>query len=386
MDELTNFCLKPFIRSASANLINQDGYGIENLFSLDPAENKRGFQMERFMRPPVSVNINFIIPICITHIVICLGLKDNDKCKLEVLVPKYDTTLFDKTSPSQIFCGSFVLTATQSPIMLNYSGSHKERQQLAFHFPNKVVGSQIYDKLLSQQITSQPLNSINKLTTASGITLSFTQYISPRAFAIKFLEVWGIPSKNCTRQDMMCFQRTKHVLLDLLAKQSLSSAISSTSFYNASSCFDETIKSNCVDINSMNVTYTQRSKGTNDVDIVNTVEPSPRSSVSSTKSLILSEFLDELTYDVMIIPMLLPSGHYVDQSTIDKCKETDLLYARLPSDPFTGVQFTESYKPQFCAHLKAEIDKLDSSSLSVAGRTVGTAEDIVKHRDLISML
>lgn len=47
-------------------------------------------------------------------------------------------------------------------------------------------------------------------------------------------------------------------------------------------------------------------------------------------------FLDEITYEIMALPMLLPSGHCVDRSTLDKLHHTDSIYGRPPSDPFTG--------------------------------------------------
>ena len=53
-------------------------------------------------------------------------------------------------------------------------------------------------------------------------------------------------------------------------------------------------------------------------------------------SLTPDRFLDEITYDIMTIPMLLPSGHYVDRGTLDRVVQSDASYGRSPSDPFTG--------------------------------------------------
>jgi hypothetical protein len=49
------------------------------------------------------------------------------------------------------------------------------------------------------------------------------------------------------------------------------------------------------------------------------------------------EFLDKITYEVMQIPMLLPSGHCVDRSTVERLGNHDALYGRPPTDPFTGT-------------------------------------------------
>ena len=55
-----------------------------------------------------------------------------------------------------------------------------------------------------------------------------------------------------------------------------------------------------------------------------------------------SEFLDKITYEVMQIPMLLPSGHCVDRSTVERLGNNDSLYGRPPTDPFTGTCGTMS--------------------------------------------
>lgn len=54
-------------------------------------------------------------------------------------------------------------------------------------------------------------------------------------------------------------------------------------------------------------------------------------------------FLDEITYELMALPMLLPSGHFVDRSTLDKLQHTDSMYGRPPSDPFTGIYIHDMY-------------------------------------------
>ena len=56
------------------------------------------------------------------------------------------------------------------------------------------------------------------------------------------------------------------------------------------------------------------------------------------------ELLDKITYDVMQVPMLLPSGHYVDRRTLEKLSNNDALYGRPPTDPFTGTQMTDSIR------------------------------------------
>ena len=61
------------------------------------------------------------------------------------------------------------------------------------------------------------------------------------------------------------------------------------------------------------------------------------STKKKTTTILPDRFLDEITCELMSLPMLLPSGHYVDRSTLDKLRHADSTYGRPPSDPFTGM-------------------------------------------------
>ncbi|XP_030556179.1 RING finger protein 37 [Drosophila novamexicana] len=69
------------------------------------------------------------------------------------------------------------------------------------------------------------------------------------------------------------------------------------------------------------------------------------------------EFLDSITWELMIFPTVLPSGKVVDQSTIDKHSEEEAKWGRLPSDPFTGLEYTSQRKAILNLALKARIEK-----------------------------
>lgn len=71
---------------------------------------------------------------------------------------------------------------------------------------------------------------------------------------------------------------------------------------------------------------------------------------------ICDDFLDSITCEVMINPMVLPSGKYVDRSTVEKCIEHDNTYGRTPCDPYTGIPFTDTLKPMPVPELKGRID------------------------------
>lgn len=87
-------------------------------------------------------------------------------------------------------------------------------------------------------------------------------------------------------------------------------------------------------------------------------------------------FLDAITYEIMALPMVLPSGKLIDSSTLLKHAEQEEKWGRVPSDPFTGRPYTDTRKPVLDTHLKSQIDSFllkncDIAEIKNAARTVG---------------
>ncbi|XP_020805847.1 RING finger protein 37-like [Drosophila serrata] len=68
------------------------------------------------------------------------------------------------------------------------------------------------------------------------------------------------------------------------------------------------------------------------------------------------EFLDSITWELMIQPTVLPSGKVVDQTTIDKHNAAEAKWGRQPSDPFTGLNYNNESKPIVNLELKTRIE------------------------------
>lgn len=58
----------------------------------------------------------------------------------------------------------------------------------------------------------------------------------------------------------------------------------------------------------------------------------------------------------MTLPMLLPSGVSVDNTTLEEHQKREAGWGRLPNDPFTGVPFTATSQPLPNPQLKSRID------------------------------
>lgn len=86
------------------------------------------------------------------------------------------------------------------------------------------------------------------------------------------------------------------------------------------------------------------------------------------------DFIDPITCEIMMAPLLLPSGHNIDTTTLEKHITLERTWGRLPSDPFTGKIFSDACKPVPNSALKVRIDKfLLTSGVNTSGygRTVG---------------
>lgn len=96
-----------------------------------------------------------------------------------------------------------------------------------------------------------------------------------------------------------------------------------------------------------------------------------------TLSAIPEAFLDAITFEIMALPMVLPSGKTIDSSTLIKHTEHEEKWGRVPSDPFTGQPFTDTRKPVLDVHLKSQIDSFllkncEVPEISNLPRTVGS--------------
>lgn len=116
--------------------------------------------------------------------------------------------------------------------------------------------------------------------------------------------------------------------------------------------------------------------------------PLPPPPPSQSTSEIPSDFLDSLTCDLMLVPMLLPSGHLIDRSTLEKCIAEDTRWSRLPRDPFTLESFTELTQPVVAQQLKIRIDQFlsehqDDPKYRQYGRLLN-AKHVIPDRNIFS--
>ncbi|XP_034178954.1 RING finger protein 37 [Osmia lignaria lignaria] len=279
------------------------------------SDNDKGFLAYACIKPPVNIDITFLCNIRINHILIWPHVGSQKSSGFQL----YSKTSNDASVP-------YTLLATG---YLDHSN----------------VGLLFYPPNVNHETISAPPNFLKRYMKPSMQYL--TTYISNLRIcicktensvpALGKIEVWGTVSPRCGKDTMAS-------ICTLWSKQQFS--------------ISESIK--IPENNDPSVTT------------INNKE-------KLESSLQVPEcFLDAITWEIMTQPILLPSGKIIDQTTLQKHEETEAIWGRRLTDPFTGMPFSEDRKPVIANALKARIDKflLENSNVEeikrlprVLGRT-----------------
>ncbi|XP_062854337.1 RING finger protein 37 [Trichomycterus rosablanca] len=304
---VVNLCLPHFETTANCNKLCADGCDVSNLLSGDPAARRRGFKLEYFLRPPVHVTLHFQMKVKLYRVDIELWPCGNVPRRLEI----HTSSDLTKTVQHEQESGHFwlvgrcdlneeVLTCFQHP---NFK--HRTQTQFTEPPPEPPIHAR------QEELWSRGFHSLSSVT---QLRITVPYCAASTVLGIKSLAVWGVPADCCTASEVEKFQKALFNSLQPRHFPLLSPASTSAK------------------------------------------SPSPDPDSSETQ--IPDEFLDPLTQELMILPMILPSGMVVDNSTLEEYQKREATWGRLPNDPFTGVPFTKESKPLPNPLLKSRIDSL----------------------------
>ncbi|KAF7667470.1 hypothetical protein LDENG_00061300 [Lucifuga dentata] len=377
---VVNLCLPHFQTTVHCNKLCADGYDVTNLVSADPAVRRRGFKLEYFLRPPVEVTLKFGFQVELCRVDVELwpwGMDRGQACKrLEISTSsdplpaqtarkgdghkqgqgkdQKQTQLKDQTEQgqtqrqqhdnkhSQFNCHPWSLQAKNwgeealdaqriQKHTLSTESTHRqpefklvgrcelrEETQVCFsrsHFSSRppflTPPPPQPQNCRQEELWSRGLLSLGSVTQLR-VTVPFGGAAS--ALGLKALEVWGQPAHCCPAEDVERIKRAHEC-----------------SERRPPSCkfFAQTV-----------------------------IQPKPPLPVSTSPSQsVPEEFLDAITQEVMMLPMLLPSGVSVDKSTLEEHQKREATWGRPPNDPFTGVPFTAASQPLPNPQLKSRIDR-----------------------------
>ncbi|TSY41762.1 RING finger protein 37 [Bagarius yarrelli] len=303
---VVNLCLPHFKTTAHCNKLCADGYDVSNLLSGDPAALRKGCRLEYFLRPPLHVTLQFHVRVELYRVDVELLPSGSASRRLEIFTCSEINPA--KTAEKDFEIEQFKLV-----------GRCELREDVlaCFNHPNFKVRDSFPDcppdppaHAKRQELWSRGPRSLSSVT---QLRISVPYVGASSVVGIKSLAVWGVPAWCCSPSELQQFQKAHF--------DSLKSQISSFP-----------------------------------IPIPVSTTPTPDNAPSET--IIPEEFLDPLTRELMVLPMILPSGIVVDKSTLEKYEKQEASWGRLPNDPFTGVTFTNDSKPLPNPHLKCRIDSL----------------------------
>ncbi|XP_051964971.1 RING finger protein 37 [Xyrauchen texanus] len=294
-----NLCMQHFQTSVQCNKLCVDGYDVSNLLSGDPIVRRRGFKLEYFLRPPFHVTLSFRVKMELSRVDVELWPWGMDQGKtsrrLEIL------TCSDIPVQLERDTGQFKLVA--------HCDLQKEAQVCFLH-PTFRPRAPFADPPPQPSPQAKLLEFWNRgpqsLGSVAHLRVSIPYSGAGSSLGIKSLAVWGLPARCCPPSE-----------LEMIREAHLNNLKTNTP----------------LDVPSK-------------PDFVPADTPVPE------------EFLDPLTQELLVFPMILPSGMVIDNSTLEEYQKREATWGRLPNDPFTGVPFTQTSKPLPNPLLKSRIDRL----------------------------
>jgi len=300
--------------------LSVDGYDIDNLIHKTQQKtfHKKYFMSEYYVKCPVKILLTFPCLVDISAIVINPKASSHcSKCiEVQAAYQRPVKNFQNDTLPCQY---AIDLSKFEDPKLFTPIGKYNERNfethegvsRLVFY--NERHSVQFQDSVSHFRVPLKPLACVSA---CSNILLNITWATIP---IISELEVWGTAS---LRNPIFL----KKAISDMLAKTS-----------SPVNCPIET-----------SVVSSQSVKAVS--KIPNNIEVDAEENIPS-------EFMDPITNSIMTIPLILPSGNNIDQTTYDKFVAVENSYGRLPSDPFTGIVFHGSKQALPNTALKLRIDE-----------------------------
>ena len=352
---LVNICSESFGCFLSSPSVHADGYPPDNLCSKAGHAKQMGFRVEHFVTPPVMLEIHLPHRVPVSNILVKVELKPSETACLELLLPS-----FDASSCSSSLVGSKQWQPCCSCITQGQVGANFQSKPLLAAMktlPLKCMESRFSDmstvvKLFKVAVVCSPL-----LPYTDKVAIRVKYMKTHRPVHINLVEVWAFFEKG-----------PPPWLTTLIAD---ATALGCSVDYQ--SCSTKEQSSDAAEGQGCSAKK-QNSDATRSESEVRSACTCEAHEVVK-KPAVKEKFLDAVTQEVMVLPMLLPSGQHVDQSTIDRHNAEELQWGRPPSDPYTGVPYAGTQHPVFDFKLKMELDHC-LAELPQRKQTVGSADAI----------
>ncbi|XP_068745214.1 RING finger protein 37-like isoform X1 [Montipora capricornis] len=405
---LVNFLHPFFDTKVDCDVVCSDGYPISNLVSLDFKERSRGFLAAHFIKPPALLLFQLPFPAHVESVIIkpkvgcqissgiailVAGVatkgsvfnkgdkfdqkatdfsKKREKRFEQKLIPldskesgfgKEGTTSSNQPKNALISCHNYELDITPSSAKCEHSSMFSQVAWLndkdgkTVHLQNKMFQQrppiQRHHMAQTGDIHVKEFQRLYSLQNVTHLVLKIARLSGSSVPAIGKVEIWGQPS---------VFSKPEIVGYALGIQDKIQNR--------------QNITTRSAGLKHELVTV----EGSNNLNL--------HSELNRNMEDIPEDFLDPITYELMTVPLLLPSGHNIDRVTLEKHITAERLWGRIASDPFTGKVFSDTSKPVPNSALKVRIDKFlltSAVNLSTYGRSVGRDANLSDKSNTLSL-
>ena len=303
---LTNFCLEPFVTGVSSTSVTADGHSPSNLVAMRTSVWSRGFRVERYVRPPVCVEVVLEVPVTLACVLVCLDVVPGTEVRLELCVPSGGESVWQGGVVGE---SEAVVLAVKNPRMWERGA------QSSLLSAGPVLGSCV--TLSEPQVQDFWMRGGPGLAQVRQVCLKINRWTGIRPVGLKWLEIWGWLARSSSPYERDRYRRACREV-ETRSKTAVSPALPLL--------FQSSEKEPEVEATEAPRSSPSNHRGKGHLG---------RGRVSAGQN-VPPQLLDEITFEVMEMPMVLPSGRCVDRSTLDKLAATDAACGRPPTDPFTG--------------------------------------------------
>ena len=379
---LEDFCHCLWDTRINSDVVSSDGYEISNLISRDKSQKRKGFLAAGFVKPVVTILLSFPFPVDLYVVNMNLQVGAQRTCGLEIFAASVksrsqqdidstmiiskdnDTRILSRQDSQGLHCYQYDLNINnikqefknlfvqilrvrlpEGKIGHFLNPCFKSTPQV--HCNSKIVGN------ASTNVHKCVLQHGHLLRRTSHLIIRITQVHKGSVPCLGGIEVFGQPAQN-SGTFVMNYARLISSRLKEEKKETPNGLCTRLVETNKQSCVGSTEGSPLATLGSSGL-----SNGT-----------------SSLGDHVPEDFIDPITLSIMTLPVLLPSGTTIDQTTLERHIHSEKSWGRPPSDPFTGLALGSKVIPT--AALKCRIDNfLLSSDINVSnlGRTVGSLSD-----------
>uniref|UniRef100_UPI00398F4D8D RING finger protein 37 isoform X2 n=1 Tax=Pristiophorus japonicus TaxID=55135 RepID=UPI00398F4D8D len=303
-----------------------DGYEVSNLISADPTKRSCGFRAESFVIPPIHVTISFpfSVELCRIDVDITAGLQNSMVLQICTSAARSTNMTWNEKSTQG---SELAAQAVPDDIDFNCVGYAKLKKQTKVSFRHKTFQPRPLFSEFNGPSAVSDSTLLSDMFNKGQYALTFINHLRIRIIyvegsilpCLRKLDIWGLPARSTPWK---VIENVFRVCRQYKAGRSIPPA------------------------QQQNVR-----RAPNDG-----LQPGTSGPPAPAAGNIPEEFLDPITSDILVLPMLLPCGKVIDQSTLERYSRCEAGWGRVPNDPFTGVPFGRHSQPEPHPALKARLD------------------------------